>query len=148
MNAEFEMMQHKYPSVHYWQPGGMEFAFCNEPGEEAGVRENFFTAIAEVREGVPLCRCNMYNTICLLHVESVACMHTYLCCIVVLMSSIVVGCPIPGEPNASYPGHNLKVHSHWCMQMLNVCVGEGRGWGGCYTDQLLLLNLQITITVL
>ena len=49
MNAEFEMMQRKYPSVRYWQPGGMEVTFCNEPGEGAGVRRSFFTAIAEVR---------------------------------------------------------------------------------------------------
>ena len=51
VNAEFEMMQRKYPTVHYWQPGGMEVTFCNEPGEGAGVRRSFFTAIAEVNEG-------------------------------------------------------------------------------------------------
>ena len=79
MHEEFEMMQYKTstPSVRYWQPGGMEVTFCNEPGEGAGVRMSFFTAIAEVREGIPLCRCNMHSTVCLLHVASVAC--TYVC---------------------------------------------------------------------
>ena len=41
-------MQCKYPTARYWQPGGMEVTFCNEPGEGAGVRRSFFTAIAEV----------------------------------------------------------------------------------------------------
>ena len=42
------MMQRKYPTARYWQLGGMEVTFCNEPGEGAGVRRSFFTAIAEV----------------------------------------------------------------------------------------------------
>lgn len=66
VNAEFEMMQRTYPTVHYWQPGGMEVTFCNEPGEGAGVRRSFFTAIAEVHEGgdPSVCTCVMYIRMC------------------------------------------------------------------------------------
>lgn len=90
VNAEFEMMQRKYPTVHYWQPGGMEVTFCNEPGEGAGVRRSFFTAIAEVNEGGN-------SSVYMCHVR------TYVCCTVVKMIFSVAGCPVPGESNASHP---------------------------------------------
>ena len=68
------MMQRKYPTARYWQPGGMEVTFCNEPGEGAGVRRSFFTAIAEVWTHIQ---------VEILHVH-VSCMNsTYVCVCVV-----------------------------------------------------------------
>ena len=69
IREEFEMMQRKYPTVWYWQPGGMEVTFCNEPGEGAGVRRSFFTAIAEVSTYV--CKGEIPQCACITHVRTI-----------------------------------------------------------------------------
>ena len=73
VNTEFEMMQRKYPTVRYWQPGGMEVTFCNEPGEGAGVRRSFFTAISEVRTYV--CKGEIPQSACITYVRTIQCVY-------------------------------------------------------------------------
>ena len=74
------MMQRKYPTARYWQPGGMEVTFCNEPGEGAGVKRSFFTAIAEVRMYVHMYACTYVRT------QEVDCLHVHVSC----MNSVYV----------------------------------------------------------
>ena len=63
------MMQRKYPTARYWQPGGMEVTFCNEPGEGLG---------SEGASSLPLQRYVHMYVCTYLRTQEVDCLHVHV----------------------------------------------------------------------